>query len=299
MNTHKLSFAIIGLGRVGTALYQILVNKGHQISGLFDSNPAQTNNIAPISTNTISNHLSDLAATDIIIISVPDDNVKQVVADLEKIFRQKKLSNYIYHTSGALSSDIFNPVRKYNVYCASLHPVQTFSGDATDFHKSENIFFDMEGEKQAIKKAKEFVKTFNSDIITIEKKLKPVYHLACTMASNYLNTLLFCVLDILKFMNLSEKESLEILKPLLSTTLQNILENGVDKTLTGPISRGDIGTVEKHLAILNDKFSHYSQLYKELGKIGLKYNSVLKNVSTSDMESLRTLLKNKDFKHDE
>jgi len=200
---------------------------------------------------------------------------------------------FLFHTSGALSSDILKPIQKYGVSTSSFHPIQTFFGEKQDYKNFENIYVGIEGDKKAVLKAKKIIINLGGKSLIIPKESKPLYHLACTITSNYLNSLLFAVVDLLKAIDFSEKESLEILFPLISTTIANIKNNGLNNSLTGPIARGDIGTVKKHLSILSENFSEYKPLYQTLGKVVMNYPSVKNIMDNQKYQALEKLLSTK------
>ncbi len=283
--------AIIGAGRVGSALAEALNEKGYRIVAIIDRDLSLAEKFrTQIQVEICSDSISKLIPVDLIFISVPDDSIGTVVNELKVEFEKKNLSGFVFHTSGALTSDIFKPIQKHGISTASFHPIQTFFGEKRDYRKFENIYVGIEGEKKAILVAKKIVNHLGAKPLLIPKEFKPQYHLACTITSNYLNTLLFVVVDLLKEINYSEKETLETLFPLISTTLENIKENGLNKALTGPIARGDVGTVEKHLSILLKNFSEYISLYQELGKVTMNYPAIKEKMDNQKYQALEKIL---------
>ena len=291
MNIRRNRVAIIGAGRVGSALANALCQKGYQIVAIIDKHLSSSEKFrTQIQVEICSNNISKLIPVDLIFISVPDDSIEIIVNELKVKFEKMKLSRFLFHTSGALSSDILEPIQKYGVSTASFHPIQTFFGEKQDYRKFENIYVSIEGDKKAVLKAKKIINNLGGKFLLIPKEFKPLYHLACTITSNYLNTLLFTVIDLLKMINFSEKKSLEILFPLISTTIDNIKKNGLNNSLTGPIARGDVGTVKKHLSILSESFSEYKPLYQELGKVAMNYPSIKDKMDSQKYQALEKLL---------
>ena len=291
MNIKQNRVAIIGAGRVGSALAKALNEKGYRIVAIIDKNLSLAEKIrTQIQVEVCSDRISKLIPVDLIFISVQDDSIGTVVNELKVEFENKNLSWFVFHTSGALTSDIFKPIQRYDISTASFHPIQTFLGEKQDYGKLENIYVGIEGEKKAVLFAKEIVNNLGSKPLLIPKEFKPLYHLACAITSNYLNTLLFVVVDLLKEINYSEKETLETLFPLIFTTLENIKENGLNKALTGPIARGDVGTIEKHLSILSKSFSKYKPLYQELGKVAMNYPALLEKMDNQRYQALEKIL---------
>ncbi|MDW7680108.1 MAG: DUF2520 domain-containing protein, partial [bacterium] len=238
-----LRLGIIGVGKVGSALALALDKDMVEIKAIIDSDSERLRIIKNVvEASRYSTDIADLPVVDVIIIAIPDDGIASVVASLEKVFSHQKLAQFVFHTSGVLTSEVLMPLKKKQaVFIASLHPVQTFSGNIDDPRRFKHAYFDAEGDAEAIVQAETITNLLGSQLIEISREQKPIFHLACTMASNYLNSLLFMVTNLMKHIDLSEKEALNILYPLLEATLQNIKQDGLEKALTGPILRGDIG----------------------------------------------------------
>jgi predicted short-subunit dehydrogenase-like oxidoreductase (DUF2520 family) len=234
----------------------------------------------------------------LIFICVPDDSIVTVVSDLKKYIEHRPIAKFVFHCSGALTSDVFDPLRKYGSACASVHPIQSFAGKDDDWKKLQNIYFGIEGDSEAVKKAAEIIKNLKSHQIIIPRELKSLYHISCTVASNYLVSLLIMAVDIFKALNFSEQETLKIFQPLLSTTLSNLTEKGIAGALTGPISRGDLATITKHIQTLSINFPNYETIYKLHGKILLNLKSVHDKISDEKYEELMKLLNAKGLEND-
>jgi len=299
MIQQKMNIAIIGAGRLGSALAGALHKKGYRVNAVIDKDLSAAKKISSnINSKIYSSDIREIPGVDVIFISVPDDSIGDVVGELERQFADKKLADFIYHTSGALISDVFAPLKKYGVSAASFHPIQTFSGAALESQKFQNIFIGIEGDERAVEIAKGLIQTLGCNSLLIPKNFKPIYHLACTMASNCLNALMSTVVDLVGTINFSEREALNSLFPLIITTLNNMQEQGVEKSLTGPVSRGDVSTVKKHLQILSESFPQYKSIYQQLGKITLEYKSVQNSISGQSYQELQQLLNNKGIDND-
>jgi predicted short-subunit dehydrogenase-like oxidoreductase (DUF2520 family) len=299
MINYREKIAIVGIGRLGSALAQALYRENYSIDGLIDQNLFRAEQISNlVKAEICSKEIFDLRTVDIIFICVPDDLFDAVVSRLKNQFKRNSISKFVFHCSGALTSDVFDPLRKYGIACASLHPIQTFAGREDDWQKLNNIYFGVEGDSEAIKKASEIIDKLKSNKIIIPKEVKSLYHLACTIASNYLISLVISTVDIFKKMNFSEPEILKMLHPLLSTTLSNLTEKGVDGALTGPISRGDSATIKKHIETLSHNLPFYESIYKLHGKILLSLKSVRDTISDEKYKELMKLLNGKGLEYE-
>lgn len=291
--------AVIGIGRLGSALVQALYKSHYNIVRLIDQNLSRAERVSKlVGAEICSEDIFDLKEVDIIFICVPDDAIDSIILKLKNYFEQKHSVKFVFHCSGALTSDVFDPLRTYGAACASFHPIQTFAGKVDDWKKLQNIYFGLEGDLLAIKKAANIIKHFNSHQIIIPKEFKNLYHLACTLASNYMVSLMVPVIAILKKLNISEQEILTMLNPLLSTTLSNLKESGIEEALTGPVSRGDVATIKKHIETLSNNLPFYESMYKLHGKILLDLKSVRDKISDEKYDDMMKLLNGKGLEYD-
>jgi predicted short-subunit dehydrogenase-like oxidoreductase (DUF2520 family) len=110
------------------------------------------------------------------------------------------------------------------------------------------------------------VKNLGGEVIEVEDNKKPLYHAAACVASNYLVTLINYAVLIHKKIGIKPEDSLKGLMGLVEGTVSNIKKMGTKKSLTGPIARGDIGTIKEHMTSFNKFFSGEEiTLYKIMG----------------------------------
>lgn len=286
------TIAIIGLGRLGSALAQALHHWNYQIKAVIDSKLSIAAAIAQaVKAESWGSELPLPIAADIVFLCVPDDEIAPIAALLARSDGRDLLPRYAFHCSGARTSDLLAPLRMLGVHCASLHPIQTFVGKADDWQKLSNIFFGLEGDIEAVQKAIELVRTIQSDWLLVPKENKVIYHAACTIASNYLVSLLIPAVKLFAQMSLTEQQILKLLRPLMETTLGNLTSQGIEAALTGPISRGDVITVENHLKMLETESPQYLLFYKLHGQILLELKSVAERIPAEKYQQLKKLLR--------
>jgi len=136
------------------------------------------------------------------------------------------------------------------------------------------------------------VKSLGGEIIEEEDNKKPLYHAAACVASNYLVTLINYAVLIHKKMGIKPEDSLKGLMGLVEGTVSNIKKMGTEKSLTGPIARGDIGTIKEHVKSFNEFFSKEdSALYRMMGIETSKIAHQNKWIKESTVEELKEILK--------
>ncbi|NOZ63273.1 MAG: DUF2520 domain-containing protein [Calditrichaeota bacterium] len=282
--------SIVGSGRVGFALAKALAEGGFSILGLFDRDPerlewAKRQDIA----EKYSVKLDDLTSGDAIFICVSDDRIRVVARQLAQMFAEKKLVQFAFHCSGSLSADVLQPLSKYGVKIGSMHPVGTFSGAEDDNKKLRGIFWAVEGDELALSAAKSLIRRLQGEFIVLPKSAKPLHHLACTFASNYVNFLLSIVVELYRELGVDEESAQKLIMPLVKTTIENIGKRGLQESLTGPAARGDLGTIEKHLKILSEQFPEFEIIYKKLGGRIFEYPSVMNRLEKNVIQRMKEL----------
>jgi predicted short-subunit dehydrogenase-like oxidoreductase (DUF2520 family) len=292
MTQNRPKVAIIGCGRLGSALAIAMHHKKYRIAELIDKRFLSAKRLAGmVNAETYSDKIQDLKAAEIVFIAVPDDAIVPVVSELATWLVATNEMKFLYHTSGTLTSAVFDSLRNYQIAVASVHPIQTFPGSVDDWKRFENCYFGIEGDKTAIELFDTIFKKLGSKSITIPREFKSHYHLACTIASNFLVALMTPVTALFQKGNFSEQQVFEILSPLITTTLANLKNDGSEAALSGPILRGDTSTIERHLQILSKELPSYVSLYQFMAKILLEFNTVKENLTKEQYESLTQLLR--------
>ena len=250
-------FGFIGVGRVGTALALRLNEKQYTVLNLSGKSPDSGESLSQrIPGSVASSIINTINDSDIIFICVPDDIIQNLVDKLPWVKGQ-----IIIHTSGALNIQTPNNT---SIHLANLHPLQTIIMDSP---LQYNFSFGIQSKDPIIQRnLEELVVDLGGSGFIIPEKLRSLYHASAVMASNYLVTLMGISTELWKELGYDEVESLRALLPLIKQTITNIETYGVQNALTGPIERGDTGTIEKHIETLGQKADTLLPLYYEMAK---------------------------------
>jgi predicted short-subunit dehydrogenase-like oxidoreductase (DUF2520 family) len=157
--------------------------------------------------------------------------------------------------------------KKSGAFVASIHPVHSFSSIDNAIKNIPGSVFGITAEKKAEKLAKEIVADLGGIPFSISARQKPLYHAAACFASNYLVSLLYAVESIYHSVGINKTNAQRAYLPLVYGTLKNIEKSGSIQALTGPVSRGDSGTIQKHVIALKETLPQYLRLYSELGLV--------------------------------
>src|SRR5690625_824650 len=203
----------------------------------------------------------------ILFITTPDDAIAEVVERLSHLELNWN-ERIVAHCSGLLSSKVLQPLKDRGAGVASFHPLQTFTGSA-DSERFHRIHISVEGEGHAVDRLWSVAVSLGATPLRLDPDQKGILHIAAVFLSNYL-VVLEGVADQLIRQHIPGSDR-RILEPLLEQTLSNLRKMPPEKALTGPISRGDRQTVEKHLERLGKMDNqNLPKLYRDLGLEAVK-----------------------------
>jgi len=273
----KPSVSIIGAGRLGTALAVTLAANGYEIKSLVARRAASARRAAILTRKTATvlhdkpssfsaTQIRHLPKADLFLISVPDDQIAEVAAELCKLRLDRK--PIALHTSGALSSEVLFPLSAQGWSTGSVHPLISIPDARASVR---GAFWSVEGDRRAVRLAKMMVRDLDGTSFSISSADKPLYHAAAVMTSGSVTALFDVALEMLVASGLTRKTARRVLQPLLVSTVQNLETKDTAEALTGTFSRGDVETVKRHLAALKQhKLVDALDLYCRLGKRSLK-----------------------------
>ena len=265
---------VIGYGKLGSHLYHALrnVKKKSGVQRIAEKKPALAK---------LRKQIDDAG---IIFICVQDSKIPAAVIVIGKHASSLK-GKIVYHASGALTSEELNSLSLKGALTASFHPVQTFERKAAKHSgRFDDIYIALEGNKAAVKEAIVIAKDIKAIPFVIKKENKILHHVCCVMASNYLTTLTGIIEKTgsrkIQINGFNKLKFLDIYMPLAKQTLDNISSSGPKASLTGPIERNDLVTLERHLNALKTSGRDILYFYVLMGietvKLALNKKSITK-----------------------
>ena len=283
----KLTIAIIGAGRLGMALGIALRAAGNTINIAITRTARSAKRAASLlETRGVavgSKGLSQLSRadrelfrqSDVLLIATPDDSIAQVAKQAALLVNSIQAASVTLHTSGALTSDVLNPLRANGVAAGSIHPLISISGQTHRPLSFSKTHFAVEGDQAAIRAGKRLVRDLGGDSFVIDTKTKPLYHAAALMASPNLTALVDIAIEMLTHCDISSKRARQILVPLINSTVENLVRQDPRHSLTGTFKRGDIETVRMHLgAIASERLTDAMRAYVTLAKRSLSLSDI-------------------------
>lgn len=281
-DTIKIGF--IGPGKVGANLGRYFTQKGITISGFYGQNINSTKEAINITKSKFYENIKDIIKeSDILFITTPDDIISIIDTQLSKFNLNNKS---ICHTSGSLKSNVLYNSKNSGALIYSIHPMFAFSNKNINLNELEKIYFSIEGDYFENSPIEKLIKKLGNKYFLRKEEDSATYHLANVFVSNLILSLLNIGISYFKKLGLSENDSLEAIKPLVKGNIESIFEKGFVDSLTGPILRGDLTTVEKHLNVLE---KDHDKLYKILSLNLLELVAVRENANIINLHKENNL----------
>jgi predicted short-subunit dehydrogenase-like oxidoreductase (DUF2520 family) len=259
----RVKIGFIGAGTVGTALALKLSGAGYPVVAASSRSGSAAASLAARITGCTAcetnQQVADLAA--LVFLTTPDDVIVPVVDEVKWHSGQA-----VVHCSGADSAAILATAESVGAHTGSIHPLQTFANAEQALRNIPGSTFALEAGEPLLNQLKDIVNVLEGHYIEISAEDRVLYHAAAVMASNYTVTLVKLASDLWENFGISQTRAVGALLPLIRGTMHNIETVGLPDCLTGPISRGDVGTVSKHLAALDIAAPGIATTYREIGR---------------------------------
>lgn len=240
---------VVGAGRVGAVLAAALRSAGHEVVATAGESDASRGRIAALLPGVpVMKPTAVARACDLLLLTVPDDMLPNVVSTLAASGALRE-GQYVVHTSGRHGLAVLEPAAAVGARPVALHPAMTFTGTDVDLPRLVGCVFGVTAQEAEQPLAEQLVADLGGRISWVPEERRALYHAGLAHGANHLVTLVAQAVELLSASSADgdHDRSAETLRPLLQAALDNALAQG-DSALTGPIVRGDVGTVRDHLA---------------------------------------------------
>ncbi len=288
--SHSWRIGFVGAGRVGSALAILLRQAGYRISAISSEYRRSAEALAQVlgdSGLVAADAVAVAERSDLIFITTPDDAIAPVAGQIGRA--GVSAGKAVVHTSGALPSLVLAGVREHGALIASLHPLQAFASVEAALSKLRGSSFAIEGDPLLLPALTRLVSDLGGVPMAIRPQDKVLYHAAAVIAANYAVTLADVATSLLAQTGIPKAQALQALLPLLQGSLDNLKELGLPHALTGPVARGDVGTVRRHLTALDATDREVAALYRSLAAFTLPV-ALGKGLDADKLNALHDLL---------
>ncbi|MFI6878716.1 Rossmann-like and DUF2520 domain-containing protein [Streptomyces sp. NPDC050400] len=243
----RLTVGVVGAGRVGPALAASLQLAGHRpvaVSGVSDSSVRRAATMLP--DVPLVTPAEVLARADLVLLTVPDDVLPGLVEGFVETGSIRP-GQLLVHTSGRFGTKVLDPALRAGALPLALHPAMTFTGTLVDVQRLAGCSFGVTAPEELRLAAEALVIEMGGEPEWIAEENRALYHAALALGANHLVTLVAEAMELLRDAGVAAPD--RMLGPLLGAALDNALRSG-DAALTGPVARGDAGTVAAHVSEL-------------------------------------------------
>ena len=279
----KPSITIVGPGNLGSALAMALHKAGYRLDEIVAREARDSQQRARSLARRVGAHLqapdSAALAADVIWLCVKDSDIAATACAIAPATSWK--GKCVLHSSGALSSDELDVLRRRGASVASLHPMMTFVRSSAP--SLNGVGFAVEGGRAAVRMARQIVRDLKANVFTIRKAAKPLYHAWGAFASPLLIMELATAEKVAKAAGVPAAGVRKIIEPIVRRTIDNYFRHGAAASFSGPFIRGDIATVRRHLKELA-RVPAAREVYIALAR------SALRNLPVGNREELKKIL---------
>ena len=255
--------ALVGAGAMARALGLRLAEAGYPVRAVVSRTPGPARDLARVlGAGLGTDRLDQIPDVPLVVLAVPDDQVAELADTLTGAPRAWA-GAVVLHTSGALPASALEPLRALGARTLSFHPLQSLP-PGSDASRLDGVTVGIEGEPPGVAAGIELAVGLGLRYVVVSADAKPRYHLAAAMASNLVVTLMGMVQEVLDSIGIDRAQAMGILEPLVRGTLDALAETSPEEALTGPVARGDLGTLRAHGLALRKDLPHLVPAYAAL-----------------------------------
>jgi predicted short-subunit dehydrogenase-like oxidoreductase (DUF2520 family) len=259
--------SIVGAGRVGRALGRRLHELGWRVGGVTGRSisTARAAVRAIGAGQPLDAPTHQVLNSRVVLITTPDGVIEGVAKNLAQLGGKEWCGKVVLHTSGALDSSVLQPLADLGAATGSMHPMQTFSNQ--NFPDLANCIFGIDGCPAALQAARKMIHQMGGVAVRLSGANKAAYHAAGSFACAYVLALMETATRLLMTQGFKRRQAMRALLPLTRQTLDNFERVGPLAAWTGPLTRGDFSTIERHVKALADFEPEYLEAYKTLSRL--------------------------------
>lgn len=291
MSGGRRTLNLIGAGRVGGALGRLWAK-----AGVFEIQDALTQSLksarAAVRTMNAGRAVAavdEMRAADLWLLATPDDAIAgacRILAGSNKL----QPGSIVFHVSGATPSAELRPAQRRGARTAGVHPIKTFADTKAAARTFAGTYCGAEGDSRALRVLKPAFERIGARVFYIAPEMKRVYHAGGVFACNYLAALIEAAVTCHGRAGIRRAVSLKAIEPMVRETVDAIFAQGPARALTGPISRGDVATVERQLEALQKWSGDMAALYRGLGLVAVTLAAADRRLNAKRAARLRDAL---------
>lgn len=283
----RLGVGVISAGKVGAVLGAALRAAEHQVVGVHAVSEASRERAENLLPDVPVLEIDEiLRRAELIVLAVPDDQLAPLVEGLAEGGHFKP-GHLVLHTAGRFGLEVLAPARAAGAIGLAIHPAMTFTGMSLDLNRLADCVFGVTADAMMLPIAQALVVEMGAEPVVINDADRPTYHAALAHASNHLVTLAGQSAQLLAGLGVERPD--RVLGPLMRASLENALAAGED-ALTGPVARGDSGTVAEHTAALAEENDDVRRAYAAMARATAERAAARGLISAEKAQEIARLL---------
>ena len=287
-STTAINIGFVGAGTVGTVLAESLTRAGHRVSKVASRTRASADALA----DSIAGCESVAGATevaeecDLVFLTVPDDAIGDVAAGV-----QWRPGMAVVHCSGATSLEALERASADGAAVGAFHPLQTFADPEIGLATLPGSSFGVEAADPELRATlHRMALELGCTAVDLQPEARALYHVSAVMASNHLVALIADAAGLWREFGFDRSSGLRALLPLIRGTVANLERQGLPAALTGPVARGDVGTVERNLGAVLERAPELADVHRAMNRRVLELAIEKGRISHDDAAEILALL---------
>jgi len=226
---------------------------------------------------------TEAGAAELVLLAVPDDEIAEAASRIRDV-----AGSVVAHLSGAVSAEVLSPLRSAGARIGALHPLRSFADPAAAAATFAGTYCAVEGE--AAGELESIVRALGGIPFRVRTEAKALYHAGAVFASNYLVSLLESSLRFFEAAGVPRRQAIDPILVLAQGTLENVRRIGIPAALSGPIERGDVQTIARHLEALREGMAEMMPAYAELASVTCEVATAKGSIDSETAGKIRALL---------
>jgi predicted short-subunit dehydrogenase-like oxidoreductase (DUF2520 family) len=278
---------VVGAGAVGTALGAALYRAGWPVAAVASRDAGRRERFRGLvpGARAFAEAAALLDEVELIILAVPDDAIERLAGELRLYGGQA-----LVHTSGVLGAEVLEPARAAGTQLGAFHPLVAFADTERAIAALHGATVAVEGDDQLVSHLADMAEALGATAVRLEPGSKAAYHAAAVLAAGGFVALLDAIAELGRAAGLDEQGALAVYGGLIEQTLGNARALGIQAALTGPMTRGDVGTLARHLDALARLAPAALPLYRAAAEREIALAELRGSLAPDAAESMRRLL---------
>ena len=259
------SIAFIGAGRVANTLGRAFARHGIAVSAIASRNPDSAARLCRLVDGSRAVSLDEAAQADLVFVTVPDDDIAAVCDALTW-----RRDQQVVHCSGATEVSALAHAQRQGALVGGFHPLQIFSDPDRAIDLLAGATVAIEGPLPLDEALRAIAVTLGMKPLRLPEGARAAYHGGAGFAASFVVSMIEEAVAMWSTFGITERDALSALLPLARGTIEAVAGRGVAGAVSGPISRGDVGVVVRHLAAFDAEGADHGRLYRELARRQVK-----------------------------